>query len=227
MSYVDGNSSKGRRMLTSGSVALLQAGLALAVIKGFTVAFVEPDKPAHLPTQTYPTAPMPSEPLEPPTADQKKPIRETFVDRTVARVPVRDAGPAEAIPLTPVGPTGTDELTDFTFIPPVEPSEPPARFTPRSAKPRGDTAQWVTTADYPTADIRAEHAGTVRFRLSLDAGGRVTDCAIVQSSGYPGLDEATCRNVTRRARFDPATDEAGERVAGSFSGTIRWVIPRD
>jgi protein TonB len=85
----------------------------------------------------------------------------------------------------------------------------------------------VTTDDYPTADIRAGHTGTVRFRVGIDASGRVTDCTVTQSSGYAGLDAATCRNVTRRARFDAASDAMGEKVAGTYDGTIRWVIPQD
>jgi protein TonB len=32
--------------------------------------------------------------------------------------------------------------------------------------------------------------------------------------------------VTRRARFRPASDENGHKVAGSYSNSVRWQIPR-
>ena len=41
-----------------------------------------------------------------------------------------------------------------------------------------------------------------------------------------GLDRATCDNVARRARFEPATDASGANVAGSYANNIRWVIPK-
>jgi protein TonB len=56
--------------------------------------------------------------------------------------------------------------------------------------------------------------------------GRVADCTITSSSGSPDLDEATCANVTRRARFNPAMAD-GKPTTGSYSGRIRWVIPKD
>jgi protein TonB len=63
--------------------------------------------------------------------------------------------------------------------------------------------------------------------LLIGSDGRVESCVVTQSSGFAGLDEATCRNLARRGRFDAATDESGSRVAGSFSGSIRWEIPKD
>jgi periplasmic protein TonB len=63
--------------------------------------------------------------------------------------------------------------------------------------------------------------------VSVSPEGRVTSCNITSSSGSPDLDEATCSNVTRRARFNPATDGEGQPISGSYSGRIRWVIPED
>mgnify|MGYP002148087180 CR=1 FL=1 len=66
------------------------------------------------------------------------------------------------------------------------------------------------------------------FQWSLDGpDGRVTSCDITSSSGSPDLDEATCSNVTRRARFTPAMDGEGNPTSGSYSNGIRWVIPKD
>jgi protein TonB len=92
--------------------------------------------------------------------------------------------------------------------------------------PKNDPKTWVTTDDYPARDLREENEGTAVFRVAVGSSGRVTGCEIVRSSGHPGLDGATCKAVTARARFAPATDENGDAVSGSYSNSVRWQIPR-
>ena len=50
-------------------------------------------------------------------------------------------------------------------------------------------------------------------------------CEIVKSSGFRRLDDAACRLVTNRARFEPATDRFGEKVVGSYSNSVSWEMP--
>ena len=104
---------------------------------------------------------------------------------------------------------------------------PPPRIQPKNPAPKGNPANWATTNDYPTRALREERAGVSSFRVTVGADGRVTSCQITNSSGSPDLDEATCSNVTRRARFTPATDGDGQPTTGSYSNRIRWVIPED
>ncbi len=125
------------------------------------------------------------------------------------------------------GSEGTEVLGEAKF-PVSEPTTtPPPAFKPRAAAPKGKWQQWVTTNDYPTHDLRAEHQGTTRYRLSIDTAGRVSNCAVTTSSGWPGLDKAACDRVSARARFEPASDQSGARVAGSYSGSVTWQIPQD
>ena len=91
--------------------------------------------------------------------------------------------------------------------------------------PNGQPGLWATANDYPARDLRENHAGTVRFSLSISADGKVGGCIVTGSSGWPGLDAATCRLISARARFTPATNEDGQAMAGSYYGSIRWVIP--
>lgn len=64
----------------------------------------------------------------------------------------------------------------------------------------GRSPTWIFPPDYPT-DLQAQRAeGTVKFELTFDAGGRLSGCDIVRSSGVPLLDETTCRLALRRAR---------------------------
>jgi len=109
--------------------------------------------------------------------------------------------------------------------PAVTPPPPPAGPT-SAARPKGSPGSWVTTNDYPSRALREEREGTTGFRLSIGPDGRVTDCQITSSSGHADLDQATCDNLRRRARFSPAL-EGGQPVAGSYSSRTRWVIPKD
>lgn len=111
--------------------------------------------------------------------------------------------------------------------PAVVVAPPPPRVQPKGATPRGNPANWATTNDYPTRALREEREGTTGFRVTVGPDGRVTSCEITSSSGSSDLDEATCSNVTRRARFNPATDGEGQPTSGSYSNRVRWVIPKD
>jgi len=83
----------------------------------------------------------------------------------------------------------------------------------------------VTTADYPSASIRAGEQGTTGFRLSVGADGQVTNCTVTSSSGSSRLDAETCRQLQRRARFNPARNAAGDHIAGTYSSSVLWQIP--
>jgi protein TonB len=56
--------------------------------------------------------------------------------------------------------------------------------------------------------------------------GRVQSCTVTSSSGHADLDDATCKNIQRRARFDPALDSNGQPTSGSWSSRVRWQIPK-
>ena len=96
-----------------------------------------------------------------------------------------------------------------------------------SAHPKGRPGDWVTPNDYPSQDLREGNQGTVGFRLDISAQGRVTGCSITRSSGFSRIDAATCAKLSSRARFEPAVDETGTNVPGSFASTVRWTIPND
>ena len=111
---------------------------------------------------------------------------------------------------------------------PVAPAAPPPpRMQPKGATPRGNQGSWVTTNDYPSRALREEREGVTGYRLSVGPDGKVADCSITSSSGSPDLDDATCANLRRRARFTAATDGEGQPTTGSFSGRVRWQIPKD
>ncbi|MHA7819071.1 MAG: TonB family protein [Erythrobacter sp.] len=129
----------------------------------------------------------------------------------------------------PTAPIGTPKVVDGDWTVPLPLPEPvpmpsPA-FDPVSASPKGNPGGWITTNDYRPSWINRGYTGVANFALLIDARGRVSGCSITGSTGYSALDEATCRLLERRARFEPAKDSSGNNVAGSYRSSVRWTIP--
>ncbi len=205
-----------------GMAALLVTGLAITV-----VIDPEPDNPIAVQVEVPIIEPI-VEPL-PPTDDKVVPTQ-TPDTKTPEIVPTRPdseikvgLGPTAPITgLPPLGPGVDGPITPIT-LPPVTPPGP--AFSPVGATPRGNVGGWITDSDYRTSWINRDYSGVAGFSLSVDARGRVTNCSITQSTGHAALDEATCRLLARRARFEPATDSSGNTVAGTFSSSVNWKIP--
>ena len=98
---------------------------------------------------------------------------------------------------------------------PLPPPAPPPPPPPRGkARARANLAALLSNDDYPVEALRNGVEGVVSFRLQVGADGRVTGCAITQSSGSDLLDSTTCRLLSARARFSPARDRRGGAAAG-------------
>ncbi len=102
---------------------------------------------------------------------------------------------------------------------------PPATGQGKKPRIKGDPSRWITSDDYPSDAARRGEEGTVAIQLSVGTTGSVTDCRITASSGSSSLDAQTCNLVTRRARFTPATDDAGNIVMGTHQQRITWRLP--
>jgi protein TonB len=107
---------------------------------------------------------------------------------------------------------------------PVAPPAPPAPVQPNPT-PRGRPQSWVNTDDYPSRAMREEEQGTTRFSVTVGTNGRVEGCQITGSSGHDDLDQAVCRLITSRARFNPAKDANGNPMTGTWSSSFQWKIP--
>ena len=224
MAYADNFANSTNRKLRIGAAVLLIEGvLAWAVAAGL-VFTGERKTPPRLPTVNIP---LPQFTPKPPPVD-KLPAPAPRDPQPAPRPPI-DLGPTVLPTMTPTGDISDIGKVEFPKVDPLpipRPVPTPA-FTPRAARPKGNTAIWVTTNDYPTSALRRELSGTTRYRLAIDAGGKVSGCTITASSGHPELDQATCDKLTRRAQFEPATNDTGARVAGSFGGAVTWQLPQD
>lgn len=219
MAYADQQMS-GNKVTALIIVALIHVAVGYALVTGLayegarnvikkltTVDIKEPEKPKEEPPPPPKQEAAPPPPVAPPVK-----INVAVAPPTIETVQV-------APPPAPVVPV----------IAPPAPviAPPPPRFTPKQPTPRGRPGDWVTTNDYPSRALREEREGTTGFRLSVGPDGRVTNCEVTSSSGSPDLDQATCDNLRRRARFNAATDGDGNPTSGSYSSRTRWVIPKD
>lgn len=222
MSYITQSQDPLRRVTAVAGVVAVHVAVGAVLIAGLSfTGFIDVQKrpkTIFIPDQLDPPPPPESDELVPEVP------RQDFVAPTP---------PLDLTPITPIQPKVFDPIVvpDTTVI--VRPTpdlvtpqpRPQPSFAPQRAAPRNDASRWVVTDDYPAKALREGAEGIAGFRVVVGSDGRVDACEITSSSGNPQLDEATCKNVTRRARFEPATDGNGQKVVGSYSSTVRWQIP--
>lgn len=104
--------------------------------------------------------------------------------------------------------------------PPAPPAPPSVAPTAATAKGRGNV---FSDDDFPDASRRAEEAGVTRVSYTIDETGKVSECTVTQSSGFARLDDATCKIIMRRFRFNPATRD-GRPVAERKTQPVRWQL---
>ncbi|MCB2072576.1 MAG: TonB family protein [Novosphingobium sp.] len=221
MAYLDQKTQTNRRALTALAVALLQGGAIVAVIHGLSVTIMPREPEPRLAAEQWKLDPPPPPQTDPKIEPKRDPKpNETRVDTPERRIPLPSVDDSFIeIPLPPL-----PKAPEWTELPVPPPAPPPA--TPELAQPRNSPGGWITTNDYPSRDLREGNQGLARFVLTIGTDGRVEACTITQSTGFRGLDEATCKYVSSRARFRPASDGSGRKVTGSYSGSVRWVIPQ-
>jgi len=92
----------------------------------------------------------------------------------------------------------------------------------------GSQARWLSgglrDSDYPREALKQRVAGTVSVSFTVLPSGRIANCRAARSSGSPLLDETTCRLLTQRLRFRPATDGDGRPIASQVSSDYTWGV---
>lgn len=214
MAYAD-QSMSSRKLVAIIGVGLLHAALGYAFITGLAFNVIKKVS-TDLKTFDVQEAPPPKE--APPPPPPQKVVQPPPVVSPPPIVQIQSVAPPTIVSV-PVAPP----VVIHESAPPAPP--PPQISTP--LKPRGTPGEWVTSEDYPAADIRAGNQGTTGFRLDVDGSGKVTNCTITSSSGFPSLDSKACQMLTRRARFSPAKNGSGEGMATTYSNRVRWQVPKD
>jgi protein TonB len=92
----------------------------------------------------------------------------------------------------------------------------------------GTAAQWISgglrDSDYPPNALRERLGGTVSIRFTVLTSGRIADCRVVRSSGNGSLDSTTCRLLTERLRFRPATNAVGQPIESRLGSDYTWGV---
>lgn len=70
----------------------------------------------------------------------------------------------------------------------------------------------IVNKDYPKLLTKTKQRVTVVARYTVGADGKPSNCRISKSSGYPDIDNATCRVIQARFRYEPARDASGRAV---------------
>lgn len=224
MAYID-RASPGNRAASVAAVITVHAALGCALYFGLQVSGVI----EHSRNPIGVDIPLDPPPPPPPEADvapeQPTPAPDIYVPpKPFELAPVQpDIATIDLPP--PFDRVIERPLIEIPKPPPSPPAAKPKLADPIAAKPRNAPGRWISDNDYRTIWINREMEGIAGIRLAIGTDGRVSDCTITQSTGHEALDQATCRLITSRARFEPARDPQGNKIAGSFSSKVRWQIP--
>jgi bla regulator protein BlaR1 len=92
-----------------------------------------------------------------------------------------------------------------------------------SAPPRAGTldSKSCSKPAYPHGELAAGQRGTVTVQLRIDTNGSISASRILQSSGFPALDEAT-RSALAKCRFTPVKTPEGKLVPAWTAVQYVW-----
>lgn len=155
--------------------------------------------PEQKPVATAETQPVVKQEIKPavkPAA--KRELKQTLADKKPAKA-------AEQAPLTTAAVTKTAETkaaeTKAIAQPVTEPANPSAKQShaakavPVSAPVLNATAHYNAPPVYPQLSRKLREQGTVVLELTVLVNGTVADVIVLQSSGYPRLDQAALSAV--------------------------------
>lgn len=136
------------------------------------------------------------------------------------------------VPVTPnlIKPT---EVTDPAIQPPDIQIAPDQNTTPitvamtptNPAQPVDSGASGLSnthsTPPYPVAARTAGHQGTVTLQMTVGPLGDVTGATVVQSSGFPELDQAAVTWVINHWKYKPAV-QGGVAVTSTTQAAVKF-----
>ena len=204
---------------------LLVGGLHLGLIIA-AVNFVRTSGDAKLPDvltteiiQDIP--PPPEEPPPPPPPD---------IDIDLA--PMKDTVILPEIVFdTPPQPNAISEIAMANEVPDVRPPPGPAVDTKPAAQPATITQpglpKRLAKPDYPRRSRQLNEEGITTLRVCVDAKGRVAEAAVVESSGFDRLDEASLVWVRALKGFTPKKVNGSAVDGGCMVLPLEWDITNE
>ena len=95
----------------------------------------------------------------------------------------------------------------------------------RAAVPSKSPGSWLSANDYPTIALKKGEQGIVQVRLAIGADGAAQACHIQKSTRPVEFDQAVCRALMKRARFQPALGADGKPMPSYWRSGVRFEIP--
>jgi protein TonB len=182
-------SSSTRRTLAFIAVVLVHAIIFYGFNKGISNILVEK---IFGPMETKIIEEVKKEEDRPPPPPPKLEAPPPFVPPPDISIEVAPVETTTAIQVT---------TTQRPVAAPPAPAERKAVTIPPKAPKTG-----LSQPEYPPAERRAEHTGTVILSIYVAENGHVSDAKIQTSSGYPKLDEAAL-NEAKRWRLTPGSED--------------------
>ncbi len=186
-----------RRVAIIGGVALLHVAVVYAIVTGMAGAVLTAVPKIMEAQVIVPQAQPKSEPVPP------KPILKTVDVPTAVSIPKPD------IAIDNSQPTPLNVQTAPTDTP------PPADTAASSV---GSTH---TIPPYPIEARTAGHQGTVLLTLTISPQGDVVAAGVLQSSGFPELDQSAIAWVTSHWKYKPAV-QGGAPVTSQARAAVRF-----
>lgn len=94
----------------------------------------------------------------------------------------------------------------------------------RRPEPSNAPQTWITNNDYPTSMLVANRQGIVGFRLIIGQDGTVERCRVdIEKPG--AFEEATCKAVLKRAKFNPGLDAEGKPMRSYWMSRVHFALP--
>jgi protein TonB len=67
-----------------------------------------------------------------------------------------------------------------------------------------------------------QERGYAHLLLTVGPAGRVAECGVLTSSGYPAIDQSLCAVMVQGSRWQPARDRAGRPITVKVRYTATW-----
>ncbi|MEE2023089.1 energy transducer TonB [Alkalimonas mucilaginosa] len=181
-------------LLAVGQVGTAQPTVQAPVLQGALVQAAAAVQPEPVAEQVPLPEPKPAEP-----APEPELVPEPLLVNDGPFAPAQEPLPEYTEP-EPV----VKEQVEQPLEPVAQPQEPAPPASAPVTAPRADASHLNNPAPaYPMLSRRLREQGTVLLELLIEADGQISELAVLQSSGFPRLDQAALEAV-KQWRFEPA-----------------------
>jgi hypothetical protein len=154
-------------------------------------------------------------PIQPISAEREKAVNYLRIGKPLRNDVILELGPMDK-PMAAMRKCVDDLLTTWGID--VEKH----KTLTRRAVPMSNPGNWLNSSDYPEDMLQDRQPALVEFRLDVDEMGKATGCYIQATTKPKEFDNAVCKGIVRRAKFDPALDAEGKPMKSYYKNRVRF-----